>query len=82
MRGVRAEKQAEVLTLFNMYDTTNKVVIRKRAICFVNLITANHPSEMVSQKMSDFDLANHTVWVMLKKQGEIKGKWLTFESVQ
>lgn len=81
MRGVRAERQEEVLQLINKYDTTKKADIRKRAICFVNLITANRPSEMVRLKVSDFDLENRTVWVMLKKQGEMKEKRLTIECV-
>lgn len=81
MRGVRAERQEEVLQLINKYDTTKKADIRKRAICFVNLITANRPSEMVRLKISDFDLENRTVWVMLKKQGEMKQKRLTLECV-
>ncbi|MCT6920000.1 MAG: site-specific integrase, partial [Bifidobacteriales bacterium] len=81
MRGVRAERQEEVLQLINKYDTTKKADIRKRAICFVNLITANRPSEMVRLKVSDFDLQNRSVWVMLKKQGEMKEKRLTIECV-
>ena len=82
MRGVRAERQEEVLQLINKYDTSQKADIRKRAICFVNLITANRPSEMVRLKVSDFDLENRTVWVLMKKQGEMKEKRLTLECVQ
>lgn len=81
MRGVRAEKQDEVLALINKYDTSKQADIRKRAICFVNLITANRPSEMVRLKVSDFDLDNKTVWVMLKKQGDMKEKRLTLDCV-
>ncbi|UYB49955.1 site-specific integrase (plasmid) [Lysinibacillus capsici] len=81
MRGVRAEKQDEVLALINKYDTSKRSDIRKRAICFVNLITANRPSEMVRLKVSDFNLENKTVWVMLKKQGEMKEKRLTLDCV-
>lgn len=82
MRGVRAERQEEVMQLINKYDTNKKADIRKRAICFVNLITANRPSEMVRLKVSDFDLEQRTVWVMLKKQGEMKEKRLTLECVK
>ena len=81
MRGVRAERQEEVLQLINKYDTTKKSDIRKRAICLVNLITANRPSEMVRLKVCDFDLENRTVWVILKKQGDMKEKRLTIECV-
>ena len=81
-RGVRAENQQDVLRLIDRYDTNKKADIRKRAICLVNLITANRPSEMVRLKMSDFDLENRSVWVMMKKQGEMKEKRLTLECVQ
>lgn len=74
MRGVRAENQEEVIALINKFNTNNKSEIRKRAICYLNLITANRPSEMVRLKVSDIDLINRKVWVMLKKQGEMKEK--------
>lgn len=82
MRGKRAEKQSDVLRLIDRYDTAKKSDIRKRAICLVNLITANRPSEMVRLKVSDFDLENRTVQVMMVKQGEMKEKRLTLECVQ
>jgi integrase/recombinase XerC len=82
MRGKRAEQQSDVLRLIDRYDTSKKSDIRKRAICLVNLITANRPSEMVRLKVSDFDLENRTVNVMMKKQGEMKEKRLTLECVQ
>lgn len=81
-RGIRAESQNDVLRLIDRFDTNKKADIRKRAICLVNLITANRPSEMVRLKISDFDLENRTVWVMLTKQGEMKEKRLTLECVQ
>lgn len=81
MRGVRAERQDEVLSIINKYDTSKKADIRKRAICLINLITANRPSEMVRLKVSDFNFEHRTVWVMLKKQGEMKEKRLTLECV-
>lgn len=82
MRGIRAENQNDVLRLIEKFDTNRKPDIRKRAICLVNLITANRPSEMVRLKISDFDLPNRSVWVMLKKQGEMKEKRLTLECIQ
>ena len=81
-RGIRAESQNDVLRLIDRFDTNKKADIRKRAICLVNLITANRPSEMVRLKISDFDLENRTVWVMMTKQGEMKEKRLTLECVQ
>lgn len=82
MRGVRAEKQEEVIALINKFDKNDKIQIRKRAICYLNLITANRPSEMVRIKVSDIDIANKRVLVMLKKQGEMKEKSLTLECIK
>lgn len=82
MRGVRVEQQNDVFRLIDRYDTTKKSDIRKRAICLVNLITANRPSEMVRLKVSDFDLENRTVDVMMVKQKEMKEKRLTLECIQ
>ena len=82
MIGIRAERQSDVLRLIDRYDTDDKADIRKRAICLVNLVTANRPSEMVRLKVGDFDLPNRSVWVMLKKQGQMVEKRLTLECVQ
>lgn len=82
MRGIRAEKQSDVLRLIDRYDTNKNGDARKRAICLVNLITANRPSEMVRLKVGDFDLENRTVQVMMIKQGEMKEKRLTLECVR
>lgn len=81
-RGVRAENQNDVLRLIDRFDTNKKADIRKRAICLVNLITANRPSEMVRLRVNDFDLENRSVHVMMVKQGEMKEKRLTLECVQ
>lgn len=81
-RGIRAENQNDVLRLIDRFDTNKKADIRKRAVCLVNLITANRPSEMVRLKVSDFDLDNRTVWVMMTKQGDMKEKRLTLECIQ
>ena len=78
----RDENQGDVLRLIDRYDTDKKSDMRKRAICLVNLITANRPSEMVRLKVSDFDLDNRAVNVMMVKQGEMKEKRLTLECVQ
>lgn len=82
MQGVRAEKQEEVIALINRFDTNDKIDIRKRAICYLNLITANRPSEMVRIRVSDIDIANRKVLVMLKKQGEMKEKILTLDCIK
>lgn len=82
MRGIRAEQQGDVLRLIDRFDTNQKSDIRKRAICLVNLITANRPSEMIRLKVSDFDLDNRTVSVMQVKQKDMKEKRLTLECVQ
>ena len=77
-----AQNKNEVLDLINKYDTNNKTDIRIRAICLVNLITANRPSEMILLKVKDFDLVNNMVFVPLVKQGEPFHKRLTLECVQ
>ncbi|WP_251048053.1 tyrosine-type recombinase/integrase [Planococcus sp. ISL-109] len=56
--------------------------IRAKAICLVNLVTANRPSEMVRLKISDFDLNNKCVHVYLKKQKRWHTKRLTQEVTQ
>ncbi|WP_239457308.1 tyrosine-type recombinase/integrase [Planococcus versutus] len=42
-------------------DMLDRLPIRAKAICLVNLITANRPSEMVRLKINDFDLKNKCV---------------------
>ncbi|WP_093060391.1 tyrosine-type recombinase/integrase [Psychrobacillus sp. OK028] len=75
MVGKSAEDKDEVMNLINKLDT------RAKAISIVNLITANRPSEMLLLKISDFDLDNKSVTVMMKKQKEMKIKRLTLEAV-
>ncbi len=82
MHGVQVEKQSDVLRLIDRYDTAEDKDIRIRAICLVNLYTANRPSEMVRLKVSDFELDKRTVHVQLIKQGEMARKRLTLEAVQ
>lgn len=55
---------------------------RPKAICLVNLITANRPSDMVRLKIKDFDLENNTVYVYMKKQKKWHAKRLTQEAVK
>lgn len=81
-RGARIKNQLDVFRLIDRYDTDNKADIRRRAICLVNLNTANRPSEMVRLKISDFDLKNHSVSVVMLKKNEIVEKRLTLECVQ
>lgn len=80
--GVKCENKEEVLQLINRYNTDIKSDIRKRAICLVNLITANRPSEMVRIKVSDFDLENYKVHIPIKNQSVNKEKHLTSLCVQ
>ncbi|MER2007037.1 MAG: site-specific integrase [Psychrobacillus sp.] len=82
MRGVKVETQSEVLRLIDRFDTNKPLDIRKRAVCLVNLYTANRPSEMVRLKVSDFELGNRSVHVQLIKQGEMATKRLTLETVE
>lgn len=55
---------------------------REKAICLVNLITANRPTEMVRMQIRDFDLTGRSVAVYLKKQNEWHNKRLTQETVK
>lgn len=55
---------------------------REKAICLVNLITANRPTEMVRMQIRDFNLAGRSVAVYLKKQKEWHHKRLTQETVK
>ena len=55
---------------------------REQAICLVNLITANRPTEMVRMQIRDFDLTGRSVAVYLKKQHEWHDKRLTQETVK
>ncbi|AXI00976.1 site-specific integrase [Sporosarcina sp. PTS2304] len=71
VRGKSAIDKRELM------DTLNKLPIRAKAICLVNLITANRPNEMVRLKVSDFDLKNRSVHVYLKKQKRWHTKRLT-----
>lgn len=57
----------------------NKLGTREKAICLVNLITANRPSEMVRLRIQDFDLGGNNVSVYLKKQKEWHNKRITEE---
>jgi len=62
-------------------DIIHHLPIRAKAICLVNLVTANRPSEMIRLKVRDFDLNNRTVHVYLKKQKRWHTKRLTLEIV-
>ncbi|MGE6369788.1 tyrosine-type recombinase/integrase [Planococcus kocurii] len=75
VRGKSALNKKELM------DMLNRLPIRVRAICLVNLVTANRPSEMVRLKMSDFDLDNKCVHVYLKKQKRWHTKRLTSEVI-
>jgi len=62
-------------------DMLLRLPIRAKAICLVNLVTANRPSEMVRLKINDFDLKNKCVHVYLKKQRRWHTKRLTPEVI-
>ncbi|MFC5591612.1 tyrosine-type recombinase/integrase [Sporosarcina soli] len=55
---------------------------RAKAICLVNLTTANRPSEMVRLKVEHFDFDAPMVSVPLKKQGMWHNKRLNLETIQ
>lgn len=76
-----AMDKEEVLQLIEQYKTDEKQDIRIYAICMVNLITANRPSEMVRLKIKDFYLNRNEVMVLMIKQGDSKIKRLTQDCV-
>lgn len=59
-----------------------KLPIREKAICLVNMVTANRPNEMVRLRIKDFDLEGRSVSVYMKKQKEWYNKRLTLEAVK
>lgn len=65
-----------------LLDVIVNLPTRKKAITYVNLITANRPSEMVRMKIKDFDLDGRFVEVKLVKQDKIHTKRLSFECVK
>lgn len=75
VRGKSAIDKEELM------DTLNNLPIRAKAICLVNLVTANRPNEMVRLKISDFDLKSRSVHVYLKKQKRWHTKRLTPEVI-
>lgn len=76
LEGQTATDKEELLDMIGKLDT------RARAVCLVNLVTANRPSEMVRLKVGDFDLPGRFVRVYLPKQKEWKNKRLTVEAVR
>lgn len=75
VRGKSAIDKKELMGILN------NLPIRAKAICLVNLVTANRPNEMVRLKIRDFDLKNRSVHVYLKKQKRWHTKWLTQEVI-
>src|SRR5690606_22646977 len=76
VRGKSAIDKKELMGILN------GLPIRAKAICLVNLITANRPNEMVRLKVRDFDLKNRSVHVYLKKQKRWHTKRLTLEVIK
>lgn len=46
-----------------LFYKVEKLETREKAICMVNMITANRPNEMVRLKIGHFDLENNSVGV-------------------
>lgn len=76
IQGQSAVDKNEVLEMIEKLD------VRAKAICLVNLITANRPNEMVRLKISDFNFSARSVRVYLKKQKEWHNKRLTQETIK
>lgn len=76
IEGKSAGNKNEILEMINKLPT------RPKAITFVNLITANRPSEMVSMRIRDFNLEAREVGVYLEKQSKWHTKRLHQEVVK
>jgi|GEM_PF-674562 len=74
-------KGKKALPMDELMKKINKLSIRAKAICLVNLITGNRPSEMVRIQIKDFDLEDLSVNVYLKKQKIYEEKRLTLDTV-
>ena len=76
VEGQQAADKGEIMAMIE------KMEPRGRAICLVNLITANRPSEMVRMKIGDFNFTSRSVRIYLKKQKEWHNKRLTQEVIK
>ena len=76
VQGKSSVDKAELLEMILKLHT------REKAICLVNLITANRPNEMVRMKIKDFNLEGRTVEIYLMKQKKWHTKRLTLETVK
>lgn len=63
-------------------DMIHELPVREKAICYVNLITANRPSDMVRMQIKDFDFNGRFVRVYLPKQSKWHTKRLTLEVIK
>lgn len=73
-------KGKKALPIDELMARIDKLNVRAKAICLVNLITANRPSEMVRLQIKDFDLDDLSVSVYLKKQKIYEEKRLTLDT--
>lgn len=76
-----AMQKEEAISLIDKFNTDKLDDIRIYAICLVNLITANRPSEMVRLRVKDFDFSKREVAVKLIKQKALHRKRLTMEAI-
>ena len=76
------EKGKSPVQKTDLLEAILKMGKRERAICLVNLTTANRPNEMVRMKIKDFDLEGSFVRVYLKKQKVWHNKRLNHETVK
>lgn len=65
----------------DLLELIRSLPVRAKAICLVNLVTANRPNEMISLKIKDFNLDQNYLSVYLKKQKVWKNKRITQEVV-
>lgn len=86
----KEEKRAEQIVLEGqsaldkqeVLEMIYKLPVREKAITYVNLITANRPSDMVRMQIKDFDFNGRFVRVYLPKQSKWHTKRLTQEVIK
>ncbi|WP_231560075.1 tyrosine-type recombinase/integrase [Bacillus badius] len=69
-------KKEELLSAIEELNT------RAKAICLVNLVTANRPNEMVRLRIKDFDLEGSFVRVYMRKQKIWHNKRLNHQTIK
>lgn len=81
-RDLKKRGGKEAVDPEKLLEKINELDTRERAICLVNLVTANRPNEMVNLKVEYFNLESNYVSVYMQKQVDWHNKRLTDEVVE